>query len=110
MFFLVERRDGSPIVVAGPCWPFCTFVTVPLIVVLSGLVGYFIVSNPATGLVSAKAAGVCRSAMFHLMTSLLVLTRSAMATSWGRIIAMVVCADILSNCGLRIIGTILREL
>lgn len=52
MFFLLERKDGSPIVVAGPCWPFCTFVTVPLIVVLSGLVGYFIVSNPETRLVS----------------------------------------------------------
>ena len=52
MFFLIEGKDGSPIVVAGPCWPFCTFVTVPLIVVLSGLVGYFIVSNPDTGLVS----------------------------------------------------------
>jgi len=50
MFFLIERKDGSPIVVAGPCWPFCTFVTVPLIAVLSGLVGYFIVSNPNTGL------------------------------------------------------------
>lgn len=50
MFFLLERKDGSPIVVAGPCWPFCTFVTVPLIVVLSGLVGYFIVSNPNSGL------------------------------------------------------------
>jgi len=50
MFFLLERRDGSPIVVAGPCWPFCTFVTVPLIVTLSGLVGFFIVSNPNTGL------------------------------------------------------------
>ena len=54
MFFLVEKKDGSPIVVAGPCWPFCSFVTVPLIVVLSGLVGYFIVSNPNTGLVSLK--------------------------------------------------------
>lgn len=52
MFFLIEGKDGSPIVVAGPCWPFCTFVTAPLIVVLSGLVGYFIVSNPDTGLVS----------------------------------------------------------
>lgn len=50
LFFLVESKEGSPIVVAGPCWPFCTFVTVPLIVVLSGLVGYFIVSNPNTGL------------------------------------------------------------
>lgn len=50
MFFLVERKDGSPIIVAGPCWPFCTFVTVPLIVVCSTLVGIFIVSNPNTGL------------------------------------------------------------
>ena len=52
MFFLIEKKDGTPIVVAGPCWPFCTFVTVPLIVVLSGMVGYFIVSNPNAGLVS----------------------------------------------------------
>lgn len=50
MFFLVEREDGSPIIVAGPCWPFCSFVTVPLIVGCSALVGYFIVSNPNTGL------------------------------------------------------------
>lgn len=51
MFFLVETKDGSPIVVAGPCWPFCTFVTTPLIIILSGMVGYFIVSNPNTRLV-----------------------------------------------------------
>ncbi len=51
MFFLLERRDGSPIVVAGPCWPFCSFVTTPLIVILSGMVGYFIVSDPNTKLV-----------------------------------------------------------
>lgn len=50
MFFLVETKDGSPIVVAGPCWPFCTFVTTPLIIILSGMVGYFIVSNPNTRL------------------------------------------------------------
>lgn len=43
--FLLERRDGSPIVVAGPCWPFCMFVTVPLIVGLSAMVGFFIVSK-----------------------------------------------------------------
>jgi len=53
MFFLLETRDGSPIVVAGPCWPFCTFVTVPLVVVLSSLVGYFIVLNSNSGLVSS---------------------------------------------------------
>jgi hypothetical protein len=51
MFFLVETKDGSPIVVAGPCWPFCTFVTTPLIFIFSGMVGYFIVSNPNTKLV-----------------------------------------------------------
>ena len=59
MFFLLEKKDGSPIVVAGPCWPFCTFVTTPLIVVLSGLVGFFIVSNPNTGLVSAFCLYQC---------------------------------------------------
>jgi hypothetical protein len=52
MFFLLEKRDGTPIVVAGPCWPFCTFVTVPLIIVLSGLVVYFILLDPKIGLVS----------------------------------------------------------
>mmetsp|Transcript_15184 Transcript_15184/g.31856 ORF Transcript_15184/g.31856 Transcript_15184/m.31856 type:complete len:247 (-) Transcript_15184:1627-2367(-) len=56
MFFLLETRDGSPIVVAGPCWPFCTFVTVPLVVVLSSLVGYFIVLNSNSGLPSWFAA------------------------------------------------------
>lgn len=52
MFILKERQDGSPLVIAGPCWPFCTFVTVPLIVVLSSLVAYFIVLNEDSGLVS----------------------------------------------------------
>ncbi len=51
-FFLLERRDGSPIITAGPCWPFCTFVTVPLIVVLSTLVMVFIVFNRKSGMVS----------------------------------------------------------
>ena len=51
MFFSLEKRDGTPILVAGPCWPFCTFVTVPLIIVLSGLVAYFIVLDPEMGLV-----------------------------------------------------------
>lgn len=43
MFFLCERSDGSPCVVAGPCWPFCMFVTVPLILGLSGLTAYFVI-------------------------------------------------------------------
>lgn len=41
MHFLCERKDGSPIVVAGPMWPFCMFVTVPIICVLGGFVLYF---------------------------------------------------------------------
>lgn len=46
MYSLIEKQDGTPIVIAGPCWPFCVFFTVPLIVILSGLVCYFFVSNP----------------------------------------------------------------
>jgi len=43
MFVLCERTDGSPLVVAGPCWPFCTFVTLPLILAVSAAVSYFII-------------------------------------------------------------------
>lgn len=43
MFFLLESNDGSPIIVAGPCWPFCTFITTPIILGVSGLVGYFMI-------------------------------------------------------------------
>jgi len=52
MFILLEYSDGSPIVIAGPCWPFCVLVTVPLIVGISGLVAYFLVLNPDSGVVS----------------------------------------------------------
>lgn len=51
MFILMEYSDGSPIVVAGPCWPFCLGVTVPLIVGITGLVSYFLVLNENSGLV-----------------------------------------------------------
>ena len=51
MYFLVEKQDGSPVVVAGPCWPFCVGVTVPLIVGISSAVIILIVLNPAAGLV-----------------------------------------------------------
>jgi hypothetical protein len=52
MFVLLEYPDGTPIVVAGPCWPFCAFVTLPLIIVISGLVSYFIVLSNNSALVS----------------------------------------------------------
>ncbi len=41
MFFLLEHKDGSPILVAGPCWPFCAFITMPLIIVAVIVVTYF---------------------------------------------------------------------
>lgn len=45
MFALISYPDGTPVVIAGPCWPFCMFVTVPLIVGVSGLVCYFLIIN-----------------------------------------------------------------
>lgn len=51
MHVLWERRsDGSPIIIAGPLWPFCMFVTVPLIVFISGVFVYFVLLNDKIGL------------------------------------------------------------
>jgi len=50
MFFLCQRKDGSPLIMAGPCWPFCTFVTLPLILGLSGLVSYFVIFQENAGM------------------------------------------------------------
>jgi len=46
MHILCEKGDGSPIIIAGPCWSFCVFVTSPLILIPSGFVSYFVVLNP----------------------------------------------------------------
>jgi len=54
MFILCERYDGSPVVIAGPCWPFCCFVTVPLILGISGAVAYFIIISDDSPLVSPR--------------------------------------------------------
>ena len=43
MFALLSYPDGSPLVIAGPCWPFCVLVTLPLVVGISGLVMYFLI-------------------------------------------------------------------
>jgi hypothetical protein len=51
MFALVSYPDGTPIVLAGPCWPFCVGVTLPLILVVCGLVSYFLVIDGDFGLV-----------------------------------------------------------
>jgi len=50
MHFICERADGSPRIMAGPCWPFCTFVTLPLILGLSGLVAYFVILKDDGGM------------------------------------------------------------
>jgi len=50
MFSLVERSDGSPIIIAGPCWPCCFFITLPLIAGIAGLVTYYVVFNQDLGL------------------------------------------------------------
>jgi len=51
MFALMQHRDGEPIIIAGPCWPFCVFVTVPLIVGVACLVSYFLIIDNNFGLV-----------------------------------------------------------
>jgi len=45
MFVLCERYDGSPVIIAGPCWPFCFLVTVPLILGIPAAVAYFYIIN-----------------------------------------------------------------
>ena len=72
MFVLFERSDGSPMVIAGPCWPFCMGVTLPLILGISALVCYFVLFNSANGLVSSE--GGLRTCTFisFVLTLLLV--------------------------------------
>uniref|UniRef100_A0A7R9ZLJ7 Palmitoyltransferase n=1 Tax=Craspedostauros australis TaxID=1486917 RepID=A0A7R9ZLJ7_9STRA len=50
MFVLCSRPDGTPVVIAGPCWSFCLFVTVPLIVGISGAVAYFVIIDESSPL------------------------------------------------------------
>jgi hypothetical protein len=51
MFALVSASDGTPIVISGPCWPFCMFVTLPLIVGISCLVIFFLILGETFALV-----------------------------------------------------------
>jgi hypothetical protein len=55
MFALMSYPDGTPIVIAGPCWPFCMLVTLPLVLGVSGLVSYFfIIDDSYSKLVRGK--------------------------------------------------------
>jgi hypothetical protein len=103
MFFLLETKDGSPIVVAGPCWPFCTFVTTPLIVIFSGMVGYFIVSNPNTKLVR------CFLQLYWFLF-FQIYTHHRMKCILFRGGLVVVCLNLLPNCSLRHHSVILYQL
>ena len=42
MHALCVHPDGSPIFIMGPCWPFCAFVTLPVILGTTGSVAYFV--------------------------------------------------------------------
>jgi hypothetical protein len=46
MFRIYAHNDGTPIILAGPCWPFCVSVTLPMILGLSGSVAYFMIYLP----------------------------------------------------------------
>ena len=61
MYFLIEKQDGSPVVVAGPCWPFCMGVTVPLIVGISAAVIFLVIFNQRVGFVSTWGTSAIRS-------------------------------------------------
>ena len=52
MFSLCSYADGTPIVIAGPCWPFCVFVTIPLILGTTFCVSYFLIFGSRFDLVS----------------------------------------------------------
>ena len=51
MFVFCQKRDGTPVVVAGPCWPFCFLVTLPLILGACGSVSYFFIISERSPLV-----------------------------------------------------------
>lgn len=52
MFSLCSYADGTPVVIAGPCWPFCAFVTLPLILGITFCVSYFLIFGTRFELVS----------------------------------------------------------
>jgi hypothetical protein len=56
MFILCERTDGSPLAIAGPCWPFCCLVTLPLILSVSATVAYFVIISDDSPLVTVKVS------------------------------------------------------
>jgi len=51
MYSLVERKDGTPIIITGPSWPMCLFCTVPIIIASGFAITWFILRDAETNLV-----------------------------------------------------------
>ena len=58
MQVICKRRDGSPLIIIGPHWPFCVFITIPLIIALSAFILYLFAFG---NLVSSM---ICRYILF----------------------------------------------
>ena len=69
MFALISRSDGTPIVIAGPCWPFCLFITLPFIIGISMLVIFFLILGDTFVLVCEKTSIISTS--IYLIEALL---------------------------------------
>ena len=52
MFSLLEKSNGTPIIITGSSWSTCVFCTVPIIVIFSFLVTWFIILDVENTLVS----------------------------------------------------------
>lgn len=50
MYSLVERKDGTPIIITGPSWPMCLFFTVPILIASSFAITWFILMDVETNM------------------------------------------------------------
>jgi len=50
MYSLVEKSDGTPIIITGPSWPMCLCCTVPMIILGSISITWFILMNIETNM------------------------------------------------------------
>ena len=83
MFALLSYPDGSPIMIAGPCWPFCMFVTRTLFVLSSMVVfvgSVFIVCRRVLG--EAVARGLILTHVCIPSSSVPLILGIAFLVSW----------------------------
>jgi hypothetical protein len=74
MHAILSYPDGTPIILAGPCWPFCVFVTFPVIIGVATLVSYFLVIDDTFGL-------VCNKSFIMIFICLMSLTQSCFSSA-----------------------------